>query len=178
MRRAAGGAVRGSSAEISGADVLAESIAALAAMGGAAVVQAAGTDAWAAVSVRMRRLLGGSQSEGGPGVVLLERTTQEVSRAAPAEERERVRAQWEGMWCRYLEAWLEGLDEGERASAAGVLREVGALVGAASAQGAAVQAGRDVVVRAESGSVAGAAVRVEGGIHLSGPFPEASGAGR
>lgn len=158
---------------------MAESIAVLAAAGGAAVVQAAGTDAWAAVSGHMRELfIRQRDGRSEPGLMLLDRMAAELSTAQAAADRLRARAQWEEVWRRYLEAWLEGLAGAERTAALRELQEVVVAGGGPAREAGRVQARRDIVVRAENGSVAGGALQVEGGIHLSGPFSPPPEAGR
>ncbi|MEV8597609.1 hypothetical protein [Streptomyces sp. NPDC052012] len=85
------------------------------------------------------------------------------------------RRRWEAVWQTRLEMLLEALDARGRAAAAAQLAEVVAAArsvgGAVQASPGGVAAGGDVRVAAENGSVAGAVVQVEGGVHLAGPFP-------
>ncbi|MFG2951806.1 hypothetical protein [Streptomyces adustus] len=143
------------------------------------MAQAAGTDAWSAVRERMEGVF--ARRRGGPGDIgpmLLERMSAELSLLQEADA-QRARDQWAQAWRRYLQAWLESLDESERAAAISELRQVTPGTQPVVGRGEiSVQARRDVVVRAENASVAGTALQVEGGIHLSGPFPGPPGAGR
>ena len=153
---------------------MAESLAALAAAGGTAVVQAAGTDAWSVVRERLARLVGrGDAGREAAELHRLDETGRALAGGGPGSE-ELVR--WESSWQTRIELFLDGLPAQEQAAAAAELRY---LVEAARAAGATcrdvsageggVAVGGDVSVEATSGSVAGAVVHVEGGIHLP-PF--------
>ncbi|WAZ26600.1 hypothetical protein STRCI_008194 [Streptomyces cinnabarinus] len=89
------------------------------------------------------------------------------------QERARVQEWWSQAWRECLQEWLESLPDGHRAAAAADLRGVvdEARRRRSVAGGIHVDCARDVSVRAAGGSVAGAAVTVEGGIHLSSPLP-------
>lgn len=158
---------------ISGGAVSAEAVAALAAAGGMAVVQAAGTDAWQSVRQAVARLLGRGDAE---------RETAELTRLDQMESVLTVqgdvvdqRRRWEAVWQTRLEMLLEALDTQGRAAAAEQLTELVAAAqrsrGGMQASPGGVAAGGDVRIAADSGSVAGAVVQVEGGVHLTGPFP-------
>ncbi|MFF8946692.1 hypothetical protein ACF1A5_31440 [Streptomyces sp. NPDC014864] len=149
-------------------------MAALAAAGGTAVVQAAGTDAWAGVRRRAAALLGRSDVERREAeLVRLDQTEAGVTGEGDVE---RQRAYWESVWQARLEVFVEGLSAAEREGVAAELRALVVEAGSSSRAGqqagaGGVVAGGDVSVRAEGGSVAGAVVRVDGGLHLAPPFP-------
>ncbi|MER6421193.1 hypothetical protein [Streptomyces sp. NPDC001137] len=157
--------------------MLAESLAALAAAGGTAVVQCAGTDAWAMVRERVARLLGGGDvGREARELDRLDQTGRALSGDSAADRAQVVR--WESAWQTRLELFLETLAGPEQAAAADELRRLvadahphaaGRVVRAGEGG---VAAGGEVSVQASQQSVAGAVVRVEGGIHLS-PFPTA-----
>lgn len=151
-----------------------EAIVALAAAGGAAIAQAAGTDAWAGVRRVAARLLGrGDPQREAAELVRLDQTEEAlVGGEAGAGER----ARWEGVWQARLEMLLSGMGSSEQdvcvRQVEALVALAGGLAGEAGAYG--VQAGRDVTVRSEQGSVAGAVVHVEGDLRIDHPFPPAS----
>jgi hypothetical protein len=137
--------------------VLAEALEALAAAGGAAVVQAAGTDAWAGFRAQVARWFarGDTQRE----QVALERLDRAavVLEAAGPGHAERVRADQGAEWRTRFETVLESLDSEEQQRAAD---ELGDLL-AGFADGRAVAIGQDAVavagdidIHAESGGLA------------------------
>ncbi|MFF9364474.1 hypothetical protein [Streptomyces griseoluteus] len=158
---------------LGGLDMSAEALAALATAGGAAVVQAAGTDAWLSVRLAVARLLG--RNDDAQETVELARLDQMQAALTADEETTGQRERWEAVWQTRLEMSLETLDAQARAIAAAQLAEVVALVRATQDEAHAlphgVVAGRDLRVSAEGGSVAGAVVRVDGGVNLAPPFP-------
>lgn len=165
---------RGRLASRSGGTMSAEAVLAVATAGGMAVVQAAGTDAWTAVRQTVARLLG----RGSPEVEEAELRRLDQMEAALRDEHDpaRLRERWEGVWQTRLELLLESVDAGDRTAVMNQLTAVSRLVqvqgvtdGVRAAEGG-VAAGRDVQVRADGGSVAGAVVHVEGGVQL-GPLP-------
>ncbi|MEV4439161.1 hypothetical protein AB0K09_09090 [Streptomyces sp. NPDC049577] len=101
--------------------MLSEAMTALAAAGGTAVVQAAGTDAWQTVRARAARLLGRGGEE--PTRVAVEQLDRVAARlegdGTPETEASRI-----GM---AFGALLTGLDEAARREAAAELRELIAL---------------------------------------------------
>jgi hypothetical protein len=104
--------------------MLDETIATLAMAGGTAVVQAAGTDAWAGLRKRVARLL--SHGEAQREHAELERLDQTATalEVAGATEVEGVRIRQEASWQARFELLLESLSEAERA---GVVAELRAL---------------------------------------------------
>lgn len=137
-----------------------------------AVVQAAGTDAWLSVRQAIARLLG--RNDAVQETAELTRLDQMQAALTSVEEVASQRERWEAIWQTRLEMSLEALDAQARTIAATQLAELVALVqsvgGQASALPGGVAAGRDLQISAEGGSVAGAIVRVEGGVNLTSPF--------
>jgi hypothetical protein len=157
--------------------MLTEALEALAAAGGTAVVQAAGTDLWATFRERVAKLLG----RGHPRQT--EVTLEQLDQAAATLEvigggsgneadAERVRSRVEVSWQTRFTDLLEGLGPGEREEAAEGLRELVTLAqkqaqGGVSATGGAMAVGGDVAIHAESGSVAAAVIH--GGVRIGNP---------
>ncbi|MFE2725364.1 hypothetical protein [Kitasatospora sp. NPDC059327] len=137
--------------------MLVEAFTALAAAGGAGIVQAAGTDVWTAVRERAARLLG----RGRPDVERstlerLDRTGLALESAAPGE-RDAVAGRQAASWQTRLEDFLDELDPAEQAAAGEQLRALVALTVPDAAADA-------VRVRAEnSGVTAGGDVSNHGG---------------
>ena len=90
--------------------VLAEALTGLAAAGGTAVVQAAGTDAWTGFRARVAKWFGRGDA-GRERVALehLDRTAAVLETAEPGEL-DRVRTGQEASWQTMFEILLEGLD--------------------------------------------------------------------
>ncbi|MER7579622.1 hypothetical protein [Kitasatospora sp. NPDC097691] len=139
--------------------MLVEALSALAAAGGAGIVQAAGTDVWTAVREQTARLLGRGRAQDEQAVrERLDRTRQTLEAAEP-QERAAVAGRQEASWQTRLEDFLDGLDPAEQAEAAERLRALVALAtDTADATGGAVR------VRADnSGVTAGGDVSNQGG---------------
>ncbi|MFF9127954.1 hypothetical protein ACF09J_32655 [Streptomyces sp. NPDC014889] len=138
-----------------------------------AVVQAAGTDAWLSVRQVVARLLGRGDRQ--REAAELSRLDQMEATLTAEEDVADQRERWEAVWQTRLEVMLEALDAQARAVAVTQLAEVVATAqsvrGGVQASPGGVAAGGDVRIAAEGGSVAGAVVQVEGGVHLAGPFP-------
>ncbi|MGZ9935833.1 hypothetical protein ACXNSR_38835 [Streptomyces sp. NC-S4] len=136
---------------------------------GAGVVQAATTDAWAGVRVRVARWFGrGSERREQAQLERLDRTAAELVAGGGAErERELLARGWQIRF----EGVLEDLEEPEQQLAAAELRtlleEEGVGAGGVSAGPGGVAAGRDISVKAEHGSIAAAVL--EGGAHIGHP---------
>ncbi|MBL1083710.1 hypothetical protein JK359_17335 [Streptomyces actinomycinicus] len=152
--------------------MLEAALTALAAAGGTAVVQAAGTDAWDGVKARVARLLGrGDQNR---EQAELERLDQAAStlQAAGADEGELVRARQESSWQTRFEALLENLAGEERGRAAAQLRALveertGAVTEVSAGDGG-VAVGGNVNIRAEH---AGVAAWTMGDVSVNPPSP-------
>ncbi len=140
--------------------MLEAALVALAASGGTAVVQAAGTDAWAGVRQAVARWFG--RGDEGRQQAELERLD-ETAVALESQDRgddERTRMRHEALWQARIETVLEDLRGQERERA---VQELKALF-AAQADGAGTSAGpgglaaRTVSVHAEGQSIAAAVV--------------------
>ncbi|MFD8012557.1 hypothetical protein [Streptomyces sp. NPDC058955] len=111
---------------------MAEALAALAAAGGAAVVQAAGTDAWHEVRTRVAALAGRGDAERGRAE--LERLDQTARALEPgtgaAPEREALLQ--EGTWRERFSTLLESLDGEDRERAVRDLRTLADFVAGAT----------------------------------------------
>ncbi|MGW7071817.1 hypothetical protein ACWGII_30870 [Streptomyces sp. NPDC054855] len=169
--------------------MLSEAMTALAAAGGTAVVQAAGTDAWAGFRQQMARWFGRGNPQREPAeLARLDHTAGELARldqtageleAAGQAKVERARFLSVTVWQARIEALLESLDDSERAQAAEELRVLlaqHATHGGASASQDVFAAGRDMHIRADHGSIAGVVHgEVDWGPHIvrhTSPGPE------
>ncbi|MFF2809941.1 hypothetical protein ACFVT2_22775 [Streptomyces sp. NPDC058000] len=137
--------------------MLDQALAALAAAGGTAVVQAAGTDAWTGLRQALARWFGHGDEQRERAE--LERLDQAASELEPADATgtERARVRQEAAWQARMEALLENLDATERTRAA---EELSALLaqhaphgGASAGDGGQAVAG-DVRIQADHGSAA------------------------
>lgn len=154
--------------------MLSESLVALAAAGGTAVVQAVGTDAWGAVRDRTARLFARGDAERQTTVLArLEETAHDLSDQADPSS---ALIRWESAWRARWEMLLDCLSDAELPAVAEELTQVIDMAGR-RAEGTGISAGDhgmavggDVSVTAESGSLAGGVVNVEGGISLADPF--------
>ncbi|MFE9181438.1 hypothetical protein ACFYN5_34970 [Streptomyces sp. NPDC007126] len=150
--------------------MLEQALTALAAAGGTAVVQAAGTDAWTELRQAVARWFGRGDRQRER--VELERLDQSAGELEMTEaamvERERIRQ--EAAWQTRIEAVLENLDDTERAQAAEELRNLLAQHtpqgGALAGQGG-LAVGGNVDIRAEQGSIAAGVIH--GGAHIGRP---------
>ncbi|GAA1107255.1 hypothetical protein GCM10009663_56530 [Kitasatospora arboriphila] len=115
--------------------MLAESLAALAAAGGAAVVQAAGTDAWEGLRSRLARWFGrGDVQRERAALERLDRTAEALAAAGPDEEAiRRTSARHEALWQARLASRLDSLGEDEREAS---VRDLQALLPGGNARGA------------------------------------------
>jgi hypothetical protein len=163
--------------------MLEQALTALAAAGGAAVVEAAGTDAWGGLRQAVARWFGGGdpQRERAEGE-RLDQTAGELATAEAAEaagaagavEGERVRIRQEAAWRARIEAFLEGLDDTERSQAAEELRALLARhtpqAGVSAGHGelaSELVIGGSADIRAEGGSIAAGVIH--GGAHIARP---------
>ncbi|WOT38618.1 hypothetical protein [Streptomyces coeruleorubidus] len=104
--------------------MLSEALTALAAAGGAGVVQAATTDAWAAFRQHIARLLGrGDGPQENAELERLDRTVVALQ-SADASEREAIRVRHEAAWQTRFELLLESLDGQEQEAVAAALRSL------------------------------------------------------
>ncbi|MET7718677.1 hypothetical protein [Streptomyces sp. NPDC005407] len=136
--------------------MLVEALTALAAAGGTAVVQAAGTDAWAGLRQAVARWFGrGDVQREQTELERLDQTVAELA-AGDGAEAERVRIRQEVVWQTRIEGLLESLDERERMRVADELRTVLAQHApqGVSADRDGLAIGGDVEVRADHGSAA------------------------
>ncbi|RPE38925.1 hypothetical protein EDD90_1869 [Streptomyces sp. Ag109_O5-1] len=102
--------------------MLDQALAALAAAGGTAVVQAAGTDVWTALRQAVARWFGRGDEQRERAVLeRLDQAARELQTAGAAEA-EGVRILQEAVWQARIEALLESLGEAERVGAAEELR--------------------------------------------------------
>jgi hypothetical protein len=108
-----------------GDEMLPEALTALAAAGGAAVVQAAGSDAWEGLRGRLARWFGrGNAERERVELERLDRSADELA-AADADIAERIRTQQETVWQTRIEALLEDLaDDEQRTRAAAQLQQL------------------------------------------------------
>ncbi|MFF3968033.1 hypothetical protein ACFYZI_41590 [Streptomyces griseorubiginosus] len=161
--------------------MLTEALVALAAGGGAAVVQAAGTDAWAVMRERVARLFGRS-GESSVSAVLegLDRTAEELHGTAQDERGQESRARLAAAWRSRFEELLEGLPPAERQEAelhlTELVNEVQQLPdrphnlrqsGVSAEQNSGVAISGNAVSRAQDGSVS--ATVIYGGVHVTNP---------
>ena len=153
--------------------MLEQALTALAAAGGSAVVQAAGTDAWAGLRQGVALWSGrGDERRERAELERLDRTAGELEAAEPTEA-EQARIRQEAAWTARIEALLENLENTQRAQAADELRTLltqhspqGDTVSAT--QGGLVASG-DLNIHAEKGSIAAGVIN--GGAHI-GPPPQ------
>ncbi|MFJ9871022.1 hypothetical protein [Streptomyces sp. NPDC101165] len=145
---------------------------ALTAAGGAAVVQAAGTDAWAGFRLGVARLLGrGDQTREDAELERLDQTAT-VLEAASSADAELVRIRQESSWQTRFETLLESLTGEERGQAAGQLRalveEQTNAAGAVSAGDGGVAIAGNANVQADRGGIAAWAM---GDVTVNPPSP-------
>ncbi|MCC5480491.1 hypothetical protein [Streptomyces barringtoniae] len=122
--------------------MLPEALTALAAAGGAAVVQAAGSDAWEGLRNQLARWFGRGDAERERGELeRLERSAAGLAAAGP-DTLDRVRARQGAVWQTRIENLLEALDTDEqRAQAATELRQLLEETTPASGDGAGLVSG-------------------------------------
>jgi phage-related minor tail protein len=151
--------------------MLAESLMALAAAGGAAVAQAAGTDAWAGLRSRIAAWFGrGNERRERVELERLDRSARELTEHGAGSED--VRSRHETVWQTRIADFLEELPDEERDEAAAALRAVlkeVAAPGAVSAGAGGAAAGRDINIEADRGSFAAGTANIEGGVRLGNP---------
>ncbi|WP_086786092.1 hypothetical protein [Streptomyces caniscabiei] len=146
-------------------------MAAAAAAGGIAVVQAAGTEAWTGLRKAIARWFGrGDEQREQAELERLDQTASAIE-ASDADTVDRVRIRQEAAWQTRIEATLESLGEAERDQAADELRALLAQHtphGGVSAGQGGLAVGGDVDIRAEGGSIA--AGIINGGVQIGRPL--------
>jgi len=157
--------------------MLSEAMTALAAAGGTAVVQAAGTDAWTGIRQQVARWFGrGDPQREQVQLERLDQTAAELEAARPAEA-ERVRIRQEAAWQGRIDALLESLEDFERARVVDELRTLQAQQNshrAVLADQSGLAVGGDLNVQADNGSAAAVTM---GNVTLGnpsqpGPYPD------
>uniref|UniRef100_A0AAU2A1W9 Uncharacterized protein n=1 Tax=Streptomyces sp. NBC_00093 TaxID=2975649 RepID=A0AAU2A1W9_9ACTN len=140
---------------------------ALAASGGTAVVQAAGTEAWGQLSGRVAQWLGRGHARAEEAE--LERLNGTAGELRTANGSAQVRAAQESMWRDRIAEVLEGLGNDEQERAVAELQRLLApyMVPHARANGAEVVVEQHVTVRADNQSIA--ANKLYGGAHIGPP---------
>jgi len=140
--------------------MVAEALAALAAAGGGAIVQAASSEAWEGLRTRVAQLLGREPQSQQAVLERLDRTRTALEQAAGsatdvADETdaragvlERTVARQETAWQTRIEDFLDGLDDTEREEAAAQLRALLDWAAAQRAQSGAAPAAATVVMNA------------------------------
>ncbi|MFH8715077.1 hypothetical protein [Streptomyces zaomyceticus] len=158
--------------------MLNEALTAVAAAGGTAVVQAAGTDVWTVVRSRVATLLGRDAASEQAVLTRLDRTVADLQEShdhGDARQSRLVEA-----WRTRFEDLLEDLDPEARENASQALQGIAALgalgrIGSTSSGDHGLAVARDLHVQADRGSVAGGVLNVEGGLSLTNPpLPETS----
>jgi hypothetical protein len=149
--------------------MLAEALTALAAAGGTAVVEAAGSDTWTLLRRRVAQLLGQGDSEREHAALeRLDHTSQQLETADP-DRTSTVQISQAASWRTRFEILLESATDAEQrviaAELHGLLTDLGLAPGTPPAAGG-VTAGRDVNINA-SGGVAAAVIH--GGVQLGTP---------
>ncbi|MER5567915.1 hypothetical protein ABT083_17155 [Streptomyces goshikiensis] len=138
--------------------MLAETLVALAAAGGTAVVQAAGKDMWAEFRQQIARWFGRGDAEREQAELERLEQTANVLATAGDDDEDPVRIRQEASWQARIESMLESLGEGEQKRAAAALRALLAESFPNSTQVAAgegsVAAGGDITATADRGSIA------------------------
>lgn len=154
--------------------MLTEALAALAAAGGAAVVQAAATDAWTGTREQVAGWFGRSDASRVPGELeLLDETARLLGQAAPDQLAE-VAAYYAALWRARFEAALAAAqDNPRRERAAEELRVLLAGTpfgdGGASSGDGSLSVGGDVEIRSLPGSIAAGVIN--GGAMINSPIP-------
>ncbi len=104
--------------------MLVEWLAAVAAAGGTAVVQAAGTDVWVSVRQRVAHVLGRDDHEREQAELMrLDQTATDLASLTPGEA-DLIRARQEAAWTARFEMLLESLGEADRERVACELNDI------------------------------------------------------
>ncbi|MGW1160995.1 hypothetical protein ACWD48_22795 [Streptomyces sp. NPDC002519] len=138
--------------------MLAEAFTALAAAGGTAVVQAAGTSTWTGFQHAVARWFGhGDEERERVELERLDRSADALMAAAGGSEADTVAIRQQAAWQAHFERALEGLSQCEQERAAEELRallDAQVAPGTVSAGDRGQAIGGDVDIRADHGSVA------------------------
>ncbi|MGW3650032.1 hypothetical protein [Streptomyces sp. NPDC000878] len=147
--------------------MLPEVLVALAASGGTAVVQAAGTEAWGQLSGRVAQWLGRGHARAEEAE--LERLNGTAGELRTANGSAQVKAAQESLWRDRIAEAFEGLQSDEQERAAAELQHLLApyTVPHAQTHGAGVVVNQDVTIRADNQSIA--ANTLFGGAHIGLP---------
>src|SRR5215469_3051867 len=151
--------VRSQAGRRRGAEMLAETLMALAALAGNTVVSAAATDAWDAARRGFARLLGrGDPKQEQLAEQRLEETRQQLTRVAGAAS-EQARAALAERWAGRLADLLEE-DPGVEADLRALVQEIQAALPAPAVSAAdhSAAAGRDMNIEASGGGIAAAVI--------------------
>ncbi|MEW2569108.1 hypothetical protein [Streptomyces sp. NPDC047070] len=155
---------------IGGREMLEQALADLVAAGSTAVVQAAGTDAWAGLRQALARWFGRGNGQREQAELGRLDQTAAVLQSMDAAEAEQVQVQHEAAWRARIAVLLENLEEVERSQAADQLRVLLAQHAPqkhVSAGLGGVSASRNVEIRAGGNSIAAGVIH--GGAHLNSP---------
>ncbi|MFJ8869958.1 hypothetical protein ACIRD6_29855 [Streptomyces sp. NPDC102473] len=151
--------------------MLEEALTVLAAAGGTAVVQAAGTDMWTGLRQAVAGWFGrGDEQRQRVELERLDRTAEELQTVL-APDVERVRIRQEAAWQARIEDLLESLGDSERAQAAEELRVFLAQhehEGGVSAGRGGMAVGGNADIHADRGSVAAGVINGE--VRIDTPF--------
>ncbi|MFF2937512.1 hypothetical protein [Streptomyces mirabilis] len=151
--------------------MLTEALAALAAAGGSAVVQAAGTDAWSGFRQRTARLLSRGDDQGEHAELERLDQTAIALEAANSDEAEGVLIRQTDFWQGRFRALLETSDPQERDQVAAQMRalleQLSSTSGQVSAGPEGMAVGGSVDIRADGGSIAAGVIK--GGAHIGPP---------
>jgi hypothetical protein len=141
-------------------ELVGQALPALAAAGGAAVVQAAGTDVWTAFRGRVARLFGRGDAAREQAELDRLDSTREALEPEGTADPVRARIIQEGRWQGWFETLLENAEGAERDRLAAELRALVVLAASASGGDTAVGTGR---ATARAGGEATTGVRRAGG---------------
>jgi hypothetical protein len=159
-----------------GAEMLAETLTALAALAGNTVVAAATTDAWEAARHGFARLLGRGDPDRAKVAERRLAETHEQLRVAAGADLEPVRSALQAQWVTRLVDLLEedpGVEDDLRALVQEIQAELPASVVSAADHSAA--AGRDMTIKASGGGIAAASIH--GNVAPPGPTDPGSAGG-
>lgn len=158
-----------------------EALTALAAAGGKAVVQAAGSDIWVSFRDRLAALFSRDKRHDPDQVAaILDQSAAELAQA-DADKLEQIRVRVEASWQTRLEDFLAELTDAEQKEIAQQLRETVRLAdttgnrGSVSADAGSVAIGGNAYIKAEGGSAAAVTM---GDVSIGRPSPDPTRAGQ